>query len=82
MEPKQYDADGRELPGTGGYKYFGALARGHILVWFGPRVLWISAWVDRALTRALTHINHPAYNTDRGGAEPAGREGAVRGGGA
>lgn len=26
MEPKQYDADGRELPGTGGYKYFGERA--------------------------------------------------------
>ena len=24
MEPKSYDADGRELPGSGGYKYFGA----------------------------------------------------------
>jgi len=24
LEPKSYDADGRELPGTGGYKYFGA----------------------------------------------------------
>lgn len=23
-EPKSYDADGRELPGSGGYKYFGA----------------------------------------------------------
>jgi pre-mRNA-splicing factor ISY1 len=24
MEPKSFDADGRELPGGGGYKYFGA----------------------------------------------------------
>jgi len=24
LEPKSFDADGRELPGTGGYKYFGA----------------------------------------------------------